>query len=80
MIVAIHTGAAEPAASTELDPIPDWNEVAAALRDPGTRLAMCARCAEQGHVWEPVVVFRGGFPGPVHRHSYFVCAWCEERR
>jgi hypothetical protein len=66
--------AAKPAASVE----PAALDVA--LRDPRVQLAMRARCEQQGHQWESVTVWRGGFPGPVRRHSYSICAWCEERR
>jgi hypothetical protein len=56
------------------------SDLDAILLDPKVEQAMRARCEEQGHQFEPVTVWSGGFPGPVHRRSYSVCAWCGERR
>jgi hypothetical protein len=70
---------AGPVADSECYP-PDMDAVDSVLDDPKVRLAMRARCEQQGHQWEPLTIWRGGFPGPTQRHSYSVCAWCGERQ
>ena len=52
------------------------DKVESMMNNPDIQLAMRLRCEEQGHVFSPVITWRGGFPGPIIRRQYTRCEWC----
>lgn len=54
----------------------DEDYIDALLRQSDVITAMQYRCKLEGHHYETVTVWSGGFPGPILRRSYQKCDWC----
>jgi len=53
----------------------EWDHFEKIEHNPDVQFAMRARCEEQGHDWEPGMVFGAGFV-----RSFMQCKWCRERK
>lgn len=60
----------------------EWTAFEKIEHEPNVQLAMRARCEEQGHDFEPGVVFGLGNSGwnSVSIRHYRQCKWCGEKR